>query len=96
MADPDRDEGALIDYLDAHVPRHATVALTAPADFPVYPFFGSALSHRVLVGGTSVQAKADTIVFDHGPPRLACAACWRTALRYPSGWGLLVRVRRAA
>jgi 4-amino-4-deoxy-L-arabinose transferase-like glycosyltransferase len=87
------DEATLIDYIDAHLASHAAIALPERPDFLQYPYFGPSLSHHVYLGSRQVQARADAIVFDHGPPTLACPTCWRLAIRYPSGFGLLVRIR---
>ena len=85
------DEARVVDFVNRHVPAQAVVALPQTADFLEYPFFGPKVERTILFGIEAAEARADTIVFEHGPPRVSCRSCWRIGVLYPSGWGVLRR-----
>ena len=85
------DEALVVDFVNRHVPANAVVALPAAYEFLTYPLFGTRVERTILFGIQASEARADTIVFAHGPPHVSCPSCWRVALRYPSGWGVLRR-----
>ena len=86
------DEASVIDFVNRHVPADAVIAFQDDPTFLRYPFFGPDVQRTLLFGIAASEARADTIVFAHGAPHVSCPSCWRVAVRYPSGWGVLRRV----
>lgn len=85
------DEARIVDFVNRSVPADAVVALPEKSEFLAYPFFGPEVGRTILFGIEASEKRADTIVFAHGPPHVSCSTCWRVAVQYPSGWGVLRR-----
>jgi hypothetical protein len=91
----DRDEEAVIRYVEHHVPADTTIAIAARFNDFLYPYFGSRLKRRValLRPMSNVPAAAEWLVLSPGARVRRCAEAWQRALELESGWRIERRVR---
>jgi hypothetical protein len=99
-SDPsEHSEGAVIRFVQLHVPAHATVALALRENDFVAPYFGASLSRaiRLVHGhGDRPDAAATWLVLSPGAQVSRCRADWTPRVAYPSGWRVEQRTRAGA
>lgn len=75
-------------YVEVHVPTNATIAVEPRFADYLFPYFGRALSRRVLLvpPGGSPPAVATWLVLSPSRHAFRCRHDWRQELSLPSGW----------
>ena len=95
----ERAEGAVIRFVEQHVPRDATLALAPRGNDFLSPYFGATLSRTIELvrrdGGSPPRA-ATWLVVSPGARVSRCHSDWAIRLAGPSGWRVEQRLRHGS